>query len=83
MAAALQHFGMESMDADLPPQVIGDIAQSSKCQRQSCFNRIVRNILNKFVMLPNNPGSETVADSAPDGVFYYARELMDIWLISC
>ena len=39
VAAALHYLGMESIDADLPPQVSGDLIQAPLSQRQSYFKQ--------------------------------------------
>ena len=80
-AAALHYFNMKSVDDHLPPQVIGDLKQSSKQQRKIYFNRIVRNIIESVVRLPNNPGYKTAADDQRDGVLNYAREVLTYSLL--
>lgn len=81
VAAALHHFGMKTVDDDLPPQVISDLKQTSTKNRQSCFNRIVQKILEKFVQLPSNPGENISIDDHPDGVFCYAQEVLTYGLL--
>lgn len=81
VAAALHHFGMDSVDDNLPPQIISDLKQSSTQNRQSCFNRIIHSMLNKFVYLPNNPGERTPVANQPDGIFSYAQEVLTYGLM--
>lgn len=80
-AAALEYFGMECTTAQLPPQVAGDLVQASRCTRKAYYNSIVQKLLNRVVMLPNNPGLKPVVDHAPDGMLYYAREMLTFGLL--
>ena len=72
---------MECTTAALPPQVAGDLVQASACNRKFCYNNVVRKVLDRVVMLPNNPGHKPVVDATPDGVLYYARELLAFGLM--
>ena len=81
VAAALEHFGMESTTAQLPPQVVSDLVQASTATRKKYYNSIVQKILDRVVVLPNNPGVTQVIDHAPDGVLYYAREMLTFGLL--
>ena len=72
---------MNSVDDDLPPQVIGDIVQSSKHQRKNVFQSIVQKIIQNIVQLPQNPGNTTKADEHSDGIFNYAQEVLTYSLL--
>ena len=81
VAASLHHFGMASVDDDLPPQVVSDLKQSQTQNLPNRFNHIMREILEKVVKLPNNPGNRVFVEGQPDGVFYYAQEVLTYGLL--
>lgn len=80
-AAALHYFNMRSMDDDLPLQVSSDLKQASKKQRKVHFNRIVQNMIETLVKLPQNPSHKPVSDDQRDGVFNYACEVLTYGLL--
>ena len=82
VAAALHAFNMEDVDDELPPHILSDLKQSSTQNCQQHYNQIVRNVLEKVVRLPNNPGSAVLlSEEQPDGVFYYAQEVLTYGLL--
>jgi hypothetical protein len=72
---------MESVDDDLPPQVVGDVTQGPIHHRKIMFNRIVHKVIKTMVQLPNNPGTPITADNEKDGVFNYAQEVLTFSLL--
>lgn len=72
---------MECTTAQLPPQVASDLVQASKSTRRELYVKIVRRMVNRFVLLPKNPGVQCDVDPVPDGVSYYARELLTFGLL--
>ena len=80
-AAALQYFNMQTVNDDLPPQVVSDLAQAPTHQRKTTFNRIVHKVIESVVELPNNPGTQTAANSESDGVFSYAQSVLTFSLL--
>lgn len=67
-AAALHYFNMTSVDDELPPQVVGNLKQSSKDMHKVCFNRSVWKIWYNLT----NPG---ITSAAEDGVLNYVWEV--------
>ena len=80
-AVTLHYFSMQSVDDNLPAQVIGDLVQAPVCQRKYFFNRIVHKIIESVIRLPDHPGMQTAPDSESDGIFQYAQEVLTLSLL--
>lgn len=81
ISAALEYFKMRDVDDELPPQVIGDLKQTSVKNRPHVFREIVSKVLKRVIQLPHNPGSTTTLNEQTDGIFCYAQEVLTYGLL--
>lgn len=78
MAAAMEHFGMKSLD----DQPVAIIQMLKKADKQAKFQEVVLDVLRKNVNLPIRPAAvKAKKNTCDDGVNAYAQELLTLTLI--